>query len=53
LAKDHQKDDYLKVNPYGYVPALKEGDFGLFESSAILKYIASKYGDDHWYPKDL
>jgi len=34
--------DYLALNPNGKVPTLKEDDFVLWESPAILKYLAAK-----------
>jgi glutathione S-transferase len=34
--------DYLALNPNGRVPTLKDGDFCLWESAAILKYLAAK-----------
>jgi glutathione S-transferase len=34
----------LAVNPHGKVPALVDGDLRLFESAAILLYLASRYG---------
>ncbi len=37
----------------GAVPAIKDGNFPLFESSAILRYIAqSRKVADNWYPAD-
>jgi glutathione S-transferase len=35
--------DYLALNPNGRVPTLVEDDFALWESPAILKYLAAKY----------
>ena len=32
-------EDYLKLNPFGTIPCLLYGDFSLFETSAICRYI--------------
>jgi len=37
--------DYLAVNPSGKIPTLVDGDLTLWESNAILLYIAEMYGD--------
>src|SRR5665648_558409 len=36
-------EDFLAKNPNGRVPTLVEGDFVLWESPAILKYLAAKH----------
>lgn len=32
-------DDYLRLNPFGRVPTLVDGDFVLYETTAITRYI--------------
>jgi GST-like protein len=41
---DSQKPDFLKVNPNGKVPALRDGDITVFDSTAILLYVAEHSG---------
>jgi len=43
--REHKSPEFLKVNPFGKVPALEDGDLKLFESGALLLYIADKYGN--------
>lgn len=40
---DQKKPEYLKVNPMGKVPGLKDGDAMMGESAAICCYIADRY----------
>lgn len=43
--EDHKSPGYLKLNPRGKVPTLKDGDFVLYESLAIMAYLDRKYPD--------
>lgn len=52
MSGGHQDPAYLAINPNGIVPYLVDGDFGLGESSAILKYLADKVGSPA-YPTEL
>ena len=38
------RDDYLKINPNGKVPAIVDDDVIVFDSNAILLYLAQKTG---------
>ncbi len=42
-AGDNLKPEYLAINPMGKLPALTDGDLKLWESGAILLYLANKY----------
>jgi glutathione S-transferase len=43
---------YRAMNPNGLIPVLKDGDLVMFESSAILRYLAARYGDETFWPSD-
>ncbi|MDC3024048.1 glutathione S-transferase [Alphaproteobacteria bacterium] len=44
LSKGVQREDwFLKLNPNGRVPVLRHGDEVIFDSGAILYYLANKY----------
>ena len=46
--------DYLTINPNGTVPTLIDGDGPpLWESGAILRYLARVYAKDPFWPSDL
>ncbi len=52
--KGAQKEmPYIGLNPNASVPAMRDGDFELWESNAILMYAADKTGSERAYPRDL
>ncbi|KAA8537459.1 hypothetical protein F0562_026854 [Nyssa sinensis] len=40
---EHKKPDFLKIQPFGQVPAFQDESASLFESRAICRYISEKY----------
>lgn len=44
--------EYLKMNPNGLIPTIRDGDLVLWESGAILRYLAARYGDEGFWPSD-
>ncbi|WP_422029071.1 glutathione S-transferase family protein [Roseovarius sp.] len=46
-------DDFIAMNPNRTVPVLQDGDDApLWESAAILRYLANRYGSDPFWPED-
>lgn len=43
MTAEHKSDAYRALNPTARVPTLVDGDFVLWESNAILEYLAAKY----------
>ena len=44
---EHKNPDFLKLNPNGKVPVLEDGDYSLWESTAIMQYLS---GDSALWP---
>jgi GSH-dependent disulfide-bond oxidoreductase len=53
-ASEQKEEWYLKINPNGRIPAIVDhelDDFAVFESGAVLVYLAEKYG--RFLPADV
>lgn len=53
LKGEHKAEAYLQLNPNGKVPLLDDDGFRLWESHAIMQYLADKEGAEGLYPKDV
>ncbi|WP_380878831.1 glutathione S-transferase [Sphingomonas sp. DBB INV C78] len=45
-------DAYLAKNPNALIPTIEDGDVLLWESNAILRYLAARHGGDALWPAD-
>jgi glutathione S-transferase len=45
-------DAYLARNPNALIPTIEDGRVVLWESNAILRYLAAQYGAERWWPAD-
>jgi len=46
-------DEYREINPNGTVPTIIDADNApLWETGAIMRYLASAYGSEEFWPKD-
>ena len=49
----HKSPEFLKLSPFGQVPVLEDGDTVVFDSNAILVYLAAKFDPTgRWLPRD-
>jgi glutathione S-transferase len=47
---EHKSPEFLKLNPFGQVPVIIDGDAIVSDSQAILVYLARRYGGEDWLP---
>jgi glutathione S-transferase len=50
-AAEHKSAEFLKLNRFGQVPVLVDGDTTISDSNAILVYVARKFGKTDWLPQ--
>jgi glutathione S-transferase len=44
--------EFLRMNPHGRVPVLRDGSTVIWESHSILRYLAASYGSQALWPAD-
>lgn len=49
-AGEHKTPEFLKLNRFGQLPVLVDGDTVIADSNAILVYVARKLGRTDWLP---
>jgi glutathione S-transferase len=49
---EHKQAAFLALNPRGQVPVLDDAGTVVWDSMAILVYLAGKYGDGRWLPAE-
>jgi glutathione S-transferase len=51
-AGENRTAAFLEINPRGQVPVLEDDGLIIWDSTAILMYLARRYGDEAWLPLD-
>ncbi|MFD1628042.1 glutathione S-transferase family protein [Azospirillum griseum] len=52
-ARAHKAPEFLALSPFGQIPVLEDGPLALFDSNAILVYLARTYDPaNRWLPQD-
>lgn len=44
--------EFAELNPHRHVPVIRDGESVVWESHAILRYLAARYGDPQFWPDD-
>lgn len=47
-----RKPEFLRLNPRAQIPVLEDGNTVVWDSQAILAYLARQYGEERWMPLD-
>lgn len=48
----HKSPSFLRLHPFGHIPVLQDGDFTLYETHAILRYLDGKGRGESLVPAD-
>ena len=49
---ENRTPEFLRLSPRGQVPTLTDGDVTVWDSQAILVYLARRYGGEEWLPTE-
>ena len=49
---EHKSDSFTKLNPNQKIPVLIDGDYTIWESNAVVLYIAKKLSPNSYFPED-
>ncbi|MFS3136289.1 glutathione S-transferase family protein [Gluconacetobacter sacchari] len=52
VAGAHKTPEFTALNPWQQVPVLQDGETIIWDSQAILLYLAEKHGKATWWPGD-
>ncbi|MGB5224798.1 MAG: glutathione S-transferase family protein [Arenicellales bacterium] len=50
FAGENRAIEFLRMNPNGLVPVLIDKEITIYDSVAILCYLAKTYADEEWFP---
>lgn len=48
----NREDNFLRMNPNGLVPTIRDGEVIAWESNTIVRYLTSRYASGHLWPTD-
>jgi glutathione S-transferase len=49
---EHKSEEHLRRQPFGRVPAIEHGDFALYETQAILRYLDAAFPQPALQPRE-
>jgi len=50
---ENKTEEFKKLNPYLKIPVIIDGDFVMWESNAILLYLAKKHSPNPYYTEEI
>ena len=54
MKREHLTEAFANINPFQSVPAIVHEKYNIWESAAIITYVADAFNvDNNWYPKDI